>query len=316
MIMGGSGGSGWSSSNSSIGIDKLLQEANEQTNTLSYTSEVNSLLQDALKKYNDRDTEAINKHIEDLKKAIEKELEDSVNLIFGGSVRKYTFINGLSDVDLLVLINETSLQGKTPKEVLDYFARQIQQRRPNTDVSPPGKLAVTVRYSDGCEVQLLPAIKTATGFKIASPIYENQWSNVVRPEAFARKLTAVNQACSGKVVPVIKLFKAAVKEVFPKNLKLSGYHAESLAIEAFERYEGRRTYKDMLNHLCRTASDRVKVPIKDRTGQSIHVDDYLGSENSKERNRVSSWLGRLATRLEKADRLQSLEEWQKLFGSE
>lgn len=314
--MGGSGGSGWSSSNLS-GIDKLVQQANEQTNALSYTSEVNSLLQDALQRYNDRDTDAINKHIEDLKKAIEKELEEeSVNLNFGGSVRRHTFIDGLSDVDILVLINQTSLQGKTPKEVLEYFAGQIKQQLPNTEVFPPGKLAVTVRYSDGCEVQLLPAIKTATGFKIASSIDENQWSNVVRPEAFARKLTAVNKACSGKVVPVIKLFKAAVKEVFPTNLKISGYHAESLAIEAFERYEGRKTYKDMLNHLCRTASDRVKVPIKDRTGQSIHVDDYLGSENSKERNRVSSCLGRLATRLEKADRLQSLEEWQKLLGSE
>ncbi|MEG4210484.1 CBASS oligonucleotide cyclase [Microcoleus sp. S13_B4] len=314
--MGGSGGSGWSSSNLS-GIDKLVQQANEQTNALSYTSEVNSLLQDALQRYNDRDTDAINKHIEDLKEAIEKELEEeSVNLNFGGSVRRHTFIDGLSDVDILVLINQTSLQGKTPKEVLEYFAGQIKQQLPNTEVFPPGKLAVTVRYSDGCEVQLLPAIKTATGFKIASSIDENQWSNVVRPEAFARKLTAVNKACSGKVVPVIKLFKAAVKEVFPTNLKISGYHAESLAIEAFERYEGRKTYKDMLNHLCRTASDRVKVPIKDRTGQSIHVDDYLGSENSKERNRVSSCLGRLATRLEKADRLQSLEEWQKLLGSE
>lgn len=313
--MGGSGGSGWSSSNSS-GIDKLVQQANEQTNALSYTSEVNSLLQDALQRYNDRDTDAINKHIEHLKKAIEKELEEeSVNLNFGGSVRKHTFIDGLSDVDILVLINQTSLQGKTPKEVLEYFAGQIKQQLPNTEVFPPGKLAVTVRYSDGCEVQLLPAIKTATGFKIASPIYENQWSNVVRPEAFARKLTAVNQACSGRVVPVIKLFKAVVKEVFPE-LKLSGYHAESLAIEAFKKYEGHRTYKDMLNHLCRTASDRVKVPIKDRTGQSRHVDDYLGLENSKERNSVSSSLGRLATRLKNADRLQSLEEWQKLLGSE
>jgi hypothetical protein len=313
--MGGSGGSGWSSSNSS-GINKLVQQANEQTKALSYTSKVNSLLQDALLRYNDRKTDAINKHIEDLKKAIEREVEGSVNLNFGGSVRRHTFIDGLSDVDILVLINQTSLREKTPKEVLEYFAQQIQQQRPNTKVSPPGKLAVTVRYSDGCEVQLLPAIKTDTGFKIASSIDENQWSNVVRPKAFAIKLTAVNQDCSGKVVPVIKLFKAAVKEVFPTDLKLSGYHAESLAIEAFKKYEGHRTYKDMLNHLCRTASDRVKVPIKDRTGQSRHVDDYLGPENSKERNSVSSWLGRLATRLETADKLQSLEEWQKLLGSE
>lgn len=310
--MGSGGGSSYSSSSSSAKIDNLVKQANSSSNTSEYNAEVNKLLQEALKSFNDRDVEAVNKHLDVLKKAIEKEIEESVRLVFGGSVPKHTFINGLSDIDTLVLVNKTSLQNKSPQETLDYFAQQIQKRLPHTDVSV-GRLAVTVRYSDGCEIQLLPAIKTATGYKIADSVLSTKWSNVVRPKAFAQKLTTVNKACSGKVVPVIKLFKAAVKDALPKNSKLSGYHAESLAIEAFKNYNGNKTHKDMLTHLCRTAIERVKTPIKDKSGQSIHVDDYLGAKNSTDRNKVSHALKRLATRMEKADRLNSKAEWENLF---
>lgn len=311
--MGGSGGSsGWSSSSSEAGIENLMKQASNSADSSTYNSEVNQLLQEALKNYNDRDVEAVNKHLDVLKKTINKEIKDSVKLIFGGSVPKHTFINGLSDIDTLVLVNKTSLQNKSPQEALDYFARQIQQRLPNTDVSI-GRLAVTVRYSDGCEIQLLPAIKTATGYKIADSLSSEKWSKVVRPKAFSQKLTAVNKACAGKVVPVIKLFKAAVKEVLPQSSKLSGYHAESLAIEAFKNYKGSKTYKDMLTHLCHSASERVKEPIKDKTGQSLHVDDYLGAKNSTDRNQVSACLGRLAKKMGKADKLNYKGEWEKLF---
>jgi len=310
---GGSSSSGWSSSSSKARIESLLQQASDDADSSVYNSEVNSLLQDALKKYNERNIAAINKHLEVLSKAIEKEIEDSVKLIFGGSVSKHTFVNGLSDIDTLVLINKTSLEKSSPQEILEYFARRIRERLPHISKEnvSVGNMAVTVQYSDGCEVQILPAIRTSSGFRIADP--EGKWSNVVRPKAFAQKLTTVNQEISEKVVPVIKLFKAAVKSNFPKSLKLSGYHAESLAIEAFNQYEGRRTYKDMLTHLCRSASERVKAPIKDKTGQSLHVDDYLGTENSEQRMKISSCLQRLATRMEKGDKLNSKEEWQRLF---
>jgi hypothetical protein len=311
--MGSSGGSySWSSSSSSEDISQMLKRAGESTDTSSYNAEVNSLLQAALKEFNDRDVEATQQHLSVLKEVIESEIENSVDLLFGGSIRKNTFINGLSDVDTLVLLNNTSLEKSSPQEVLDYFAQRIQQRLPNTDVSV-GKLAVTVRYSDGQEIQILPAIRTASGLRISNP-ETGKWSNVVRPDSFARKLTAVNQEFSGKVVPTIKLFKAVVKDILPKNLKISGYHAESLAIEAFKNYQGSRTYKDMLTHLCREATNLVKSPIKDKTGQSLHVDDSLGEANSQARTCISVYLKRLTNRIEASDKLKSKEQWQEWFG--
>lgn len=313
--MGGSGGSySWSSNSSSEEINQLLGRAGESTDTSSYISEVNSLLQSVLKDFNDRDAEATQRHLDVLKKAIESEIENenSVDLLFGGSIRKNTFINGLSDVDTLVLVNNTSLEKSSPQEVLDYFAQRIQQRLPNTHVSV-GKLAVTVRYSDGQEIQILPAIRTASGLRISNP-ETGKWSNVVRPDSFACKLTAVNQKFSGKVVPTIKLFKAVVKDILPKDLKISGYHAESLAIEAFKSYQGSRTYKDMLTHLCREATNLVKLPVKDKTGQSLHVDDSLGEANSQARTRISAYLARLTKKIETGDKLKSIEKWLEWFG--
>lgn len=314
--MGSSGGGfNLSSSSSNEGLDNLISQANKSASASAYVSEVNNLIKEALATYNERDIPAIQKHIEVLIEAIQREIEGDVKLIFGGSIRKHTYVNGLSDIDGLVLIQKTSLEKSSPQEVLDYFAKQIKQRLPKTEVSV-GKLAVTVRYSDGYELQLLPAIRTSTGYRIASSSSEGQWSNIVRPEAFAKKLTYVNQRLGGKVVPVIKLFKVAVKEVFPENLKLSGYHAESLAIESFKRYTGSSSYKDLLIHLSRTAANLVKAPIKDRTGQSLHVDDYLGVQNSPQRVRVSSCLTRLVQRMEAADKLQSIGTWQEWFKDE
>ncbi|MBW4595888.1 MAG: hypothetical protein KME46_24055 [Brasilonema angustatum HA4187-MV1] len=125
--MGGSSGSySWSSSSSSEDISQMLKRACESTDTSSYNSEVNSLLQGALKDFNNRDSEATQRHLDVLKEAIDSEIENSVDLLFGGSIRKNTFINGLSDADTLVLVNNTSLEKSSPQEVLDYFALRIK----------------------------------------------------------------------------------------------------------------------------------------------------------------------------------------------
>jgi len=169
-----------------------------------------------------------------------------------------------------------------------------------------------VKFADGVELQLLPAVRTQTGLRIASADGSG-WSNVVRPQEFAMKLTDVNQACGRKVVPVVKLFKG-LQTALPATSQIKGYHVESLAIEAFKSYTGRQTYKDMLLHLVRTGAQRVLSPVNDTTGQSLHVDDYLGSTSSADRTRVSKTLDRLANRLATADSRASLSDLTNIFG--
>jgi hypothetical protein len=84
------------------------------------------------------------------------------------------------------------------------------------------------------------------------------------------------------VIPTIKLAKA----MFDNNLGDSapaGYHVEALAVAAFENYTGPRDHSAMLTHLVSSASENVRRPIRDVTGQSPHVDADLGPANSSVR---------------------------------
>jgi hypothetical protein len=245
---------------------------------------------------------------------LDKNIEGAIELVFGGSLSKHTYVSGLSDIDMLVRINDTSLANASPDEVKAYFAERLRERLPNTEVEV-GKLAVTVRFSStGHEIQLLPALQTKTGVRIADPNGDG-WSKVIRPVKFAEKFTNVNQSCNHKVIPVIKLFKG-LNESLPENVRLSGYHIESLAIEAFEGYTGRKTYKDMLQHFCRQATKLVLSPNVDSTGQSVHVDEYLGEPNSLRRRQCSAALERLSNRLSRADAHMNVERWKEMFENE
>ena len=311
--MGGSSRSSETASRrTSTGYSQLVSGAGAAAERGSYEAQVNALLEEVVSDYSDRDFEAIRRHVDTLKKALESDVEGIVDLLFGGSTQKHTYVNGLSDVDLLARIDDPALASLSPRRLLQRFAARIQQRLPNTKVTP-GKLAVTVRYSDGHELQVLPALSTrGGGVRIARPSGDG-WSNVIRPETFARKLTEVNRRCASRVVPTIKLFKAA-QESMPENVRLSGYHSESLAVQAFEGYDGGRSYGEMLMHLCRSAAEGVKMPVRDRTGQSVHVDDYMGTSGSEVRQRSSRFLGRLVQRMEAADRQKRMSDWEDVFG--
>jgi hypothetical protein len=125
-------------------------------------------------------------------------------------------------------------------------------------------------------------------------------------------LSRVNDEQAGKVVPVIKLAKAIVANL-PDSNRISGYHAESLAVKIFRAYTGPHDFKTMLRHYFEQAAIHSRTPIKDSTGQSVHVDDYLGKENSLERRIVSDAFSRVARRMANADLIQSVEQWTNLF---
>lgn len=306
-MMGGSGGGSWSPPRD---VPQIKSDLDNQTKDADYRSEVEKFIQDVLSNYNSRDVEAINKHLDVLSKAISKEIDGMVEIRFGGSVSKHSYVDGLSDIDVLVNVKETELINKTPKDLLSYFAAQIEKRLPNTKADP-GNMAVTIKYKDGCEIQLLPAIKTQTGYKIPKAD-GSTWSNVVRPGKFAEKLTEVNKNNNGKVVPTIKLFKAALSNL-PKDVQLSGYHAESLAVNAFKNYKGSTNKMDMLRHLIDYTSKNVTKPISDSTGQSVHVDDYLGSTDSTQRRRVSKFIGRLGKKLDAAGHSYDSNTWKEIL---
>jgi hypothetical protein len=305
--MGGSGGGYFSGDIDATRRD--LADAQKKARDEAYEAECNNLLASYLSDFNDRDREAISEHLEEIKEALDAELEGTVDMRYGGSVAKHTYVDGLSDVDSLVMLDSCELAEGSPSEAKEYLASRLRESFPGTAVSE-GRLAVTVQFPDA-EIQLLPAVSCQRHVKIASETGDS-WS-AIRPKEFTSVLTQVNQEKAGKVVPVVKLAKAIVGSL-PERHRISGYHAESLAVALFRNYTGPLQSKEMLKHFFAEGAKRLNEPIRDRTGQSVHVDDYLGPSGSLERRIVSDAFARVGRRMNNADASGSTDEWRNLFG--
>lgn len=255
-------------------------------------NDFNRRCEELLSRYSDRNNVNIRRHIEGLCAVLRRE-GNVVQAIYGGSVSRGTDVNGISDVDILLVVNQSSLINQPPSRVIDYVKETLERHLSGNPIRT-GNLAVTVRYADDIEIQILPAIRRGTeGFRIAKP-GSNQWSGTVLSGRFAEKLLEVNQRNGSRVLPTIKLAKAIADcFVTRPSRKISGYHMEALAVRAFENYQGPRDPKSMLIQLFGNSITAVMTPIRDTTGQSTTVDEYLEEEGSILRQRASTYFGQM-----------------------
>ena len=307
--MGGSGG-GTGSYLSPHDAELLAREARQRLLQSRVDSAVNARLQSELPDINDRDADLTNDRLEAIESSLSNMTGDVQRLLFGGSVSKHTYVEGLSDIDALVEVAEEGVSNRSPADVRDSLERALRESLPHGEVDDlrKGRIAVTVRYLDGTEIQLLPAIRQDNELAVSS-WDGNGWTKI-RPQDFGDLLTATNQNQGGAVVPAIKLAKSILANVLGDNAP-TGYHVEALAIDAFRGYTGPRTSRATLIHLVESASERVLRPIRDISGQSTNVDDYLGEQNTSDRQRLARRLQRLANTMRTA---QSVETWDQLLG--
>jgi hypothetical protein len=66
----------------------------------------------------------------------------------------------------------------------------------------------------------------------------------------------------------------------------------------------------MLSYFLREAASRVRKPVIDATGQSVHIDAELGPENSDARRALSSKIESISRVAESS---QSLRQWRELL---
>ena len=309
------GGAGGAFVNRSPGeLRSIVRKAEDETTVAAFEAELARTLGGLLGTYNARDTEAVQVRLEAIKAALQNSIEGSFDLLFGGSVAKHTYVDGLSDIDSLVLINDSAFEGKKPQQVLARMKRVLQQKLGGQAEVSHGRMAVTISHGDSMVIQLLPALRAKDGHVHVPSSRLDGWSKI-DPVSFQEALTNRNKECSGKLVPVIKLAKAIVGQL-PNDQRLSGYHIESLGIDIFRNYQGEKTKSAMLPTFCEHARQSVLSPIKDGTGQSVHVDGYLGAANSEARQAVSHVFGRLARRMRNATAAGSTAQWEALFGLE
>jgi hypothetical protein len=309
-MMGGGGSSytNWKSDRLAEAVRKDTEEsgAEYQTALAGYFSEL-------LGAFNGRDVELLHKRLDRIKESLQEELESTFDQIFGGSVAKHTYVDGLSDIDSLLVIDGSKFEGESPENILEQIVAILQERIGGDATIDHGSMAVTVSYADDMTIQLLPAMRSEGRLRIPAA-GQNRWSEI-DPDAFRNALVKSNSECGGKLVPTIKLAKAVIGNL-PEKYQLAGYHVESLAVAAFQGYKGEKTTASMLPYFFDRAKDLVLKPIRDPSGQSTHVDEYLGPDDSPVRQEVSHLLGGITKRMRTASASQSKRQWESLFYNE
>lgn len=278
-----------------------------------FEAELSQFLGDLLGAANNRDTPLVHERIEAIRGELEDNVEEEFDVIFGGSVAKHTWVDGLSDIDSLLIVNGTKFQGQAPSAILDEMTRILKTKALDAKNIWHGQMAVSVEYPDGMIVQLLPAVRLQEGLRIPSAKRDG-WATI-DPVGFREALSRTNADCGGKLVPTIKLAKAVIGTL-PETQRLSGYHIESLAIAAFKNYAGPKTTSAMLPAFFERARELVLNPIKDSTGQSVHVDEDLGDALSESRQKASHILAQLGKRMRNATGASSTEQWKDIFNVE
>ncbi|WP_193181623.1 CBASS oligonucleotide cyclase [Nisaea sediminum] len=313
--MGGSGGGGTFVHHSPERLQDLVRREEDKTRNVAFETALAGELSGLLGSYNSRDVEAIRERLEDLTSALEGRIDGKLDQLFGGSVAKHTYVDGLSDIDSLIIVNDSSVSEHSPSQIISMMKDIISEYLGDKALVTAGRMAVTIEYRDGMVIQLLPALKTEDGnLRVPSSRRTDEWSKI-NPISFQEALTSRNFECGGKLVPTIKLAKAIIGQI-PEAQRLSGYHVESLGIAAFRNYEGPTTTPAMLPAFFERARELVLQPIRDSTGQSVHVDEYLGPAGSEARQAASHVLGRLARRMRNATAAESIAQWRSMFGGD
>jgi hypothetical protein len=309
--MGGSGGSSFPAGPTNI--DQLRERAREIADQATVDAGVNELLTQKLTTINDRDVEKVGRHLDGILEALEGEIDGVERTLFGGSVAKHTYVDGLSDIDALVVLRQTDGQDATPQQIKEQFQESLERQiaKIGAESVRSGDLAVTVRYSDGTEIQLLPAVQRGDRHGISSQD-GSKWK-LIHPRSFARELTDVNKKQGKAVIPTIKLAKSIIANTIPEAARPASYHVEALAVAAFRDYAGSRSPKAMLSHFFAEAARGVLRPIKDVSGQSHHVDSYLDAPGSNARTQMSSTLQKIANTMENS---RQPGDWHVLLGDD
>ena len=261
-----------------------------------------------LARYNNRNAEHVTKRLDVICDSLRRKGYRTVQTKLGGSVKKGTYVSGLSDADILLFVNQTPLANQSPSKVIKHVKQVIKNRMPNNEVRA-GKLAVTVNYSNGMEIQLLPALRTKSGGYRIAEFGSTKWSNIVVPDNFAERLTRINVAKGSRVLPIIKLTKALADcSITNQGHKISGYHMESLAVNAFSDYSGPSDTRSMLIYFLRHSVRAVLTPIPDPTGQTNFADQSLGEANSRARKVASTHFGQMRSNVESCNTPEKFNE--------
>jgi len=304
--MGGSGGSNYSySPKTPRQIDALVERAGSETQERATSTAIERVVDEKLNEINDHDYEAIDRHRRQIENKLRETYDGVETVQYGGSHSRHTNVSGLSDVDILVPMGRASDAPASSKQAIERLAEVLRERYPSSKIET-GRMAVTVHFSDGIEIQVLPAFRVGSDrFKIPNP-NNTGWIETC-PTAFAKKLTDANREHNNLVVPIIKVAKYLCDK---HDVPVSSYHLENMVVESLSHYSGRLNQHEMLQHVINQAKSQVLHRIPDPCGQSS---DVSGDVSPSERATAASRFRSLEQKIARANAAASSDEWKTLL---
>src|SRR2546422_1629565 len=127
--MGGSGGGGYFVDRTPEEVKSELRKEEERTLDQTFDTEMAETIGELLAE-SQRDIDATSEALEEIKAALEADIEGSIDPKFGGSARRHTFVEGISDVDTLLILRDPVLKSQSPQRVLDFFEQKIREELP------------------------------------------------------------------------------------------------------------------------------------------------------------------------------------------
>ncbi len=304
--MGGSGGHSYPyTPKTSRQIDDLVSQSEIDTQEKAASTDIEQAIDDKLRDINDHDYEAIDRHRTEIENKLCESYEDVEVVRYGGSHSRDTDVNGVSDIDILVPMGQASDTPPSSTQAIEDLASVLRDRYPTSKIET-GRMAVTIKFSDGIEVQVLPAYKVGSdSYRIPDPNSDG-WVET-HPAAFARKLTNANQQHGGIVVPVIKVAKYLCSKY---NVPVNSYHLENMVVESLATYAGKLDQHEILQHVFNQAKSQCLQPMSDPCGQS---NDVAGDITPQERRALASKFREVEQKITAANSANSADDWNRLL---
>ncbi len=307
--MGGSGGGGAYGGGGGGRNTNAAARARTVTNVEEARIKEEQALQESLHRTRKPNDGEVRENVQRVVDDLNEKTKLNATAVLGGSASKGTYVEGISDHDAVVRIPTEAARGKGPREILALLAERIRDTHPAATDVRIGRMAVTV-VENGRETQYVPAVRDGRYMRFPVP-GEDRWGNACQPRKFVDKLNRANARLEGAVKEAIRAFRLVQDKHLPKDQHLDGYHVESVALLAFRNYEKGKPRTKMVEDMVRAAAGILRKPVRDGTGQSLHVDDKWGAANSPERQATSHALKGLADRM-KTDREEGGTFWRDL----
>lgn len=200
--------------------------------------------------------------------------------MIAGSISRGTFIHNSSDIDLFaVLSRDDARRGESyvsSKTLLEKFRLELEDRYPACVVYKDVH-AIVVEYSDGCRVDVVPAVFFEWGSQ-NTPVYwmpdGRDWWMATSPPAHNAYIKRADERSIGKLKRTAKLLKYW-KECRQPQVPISSFHIEML-LAATRTCEGIKGYAQCVTEAFQMLADRQCRDFQD----PLKIAGYIGATRS------------------------------------